>query len=103
MLRRLLVGLGLAALIALPAAAQTADDVIARNNDAKGGLAKQKAVQSARLTGRATVAPGVEAPIVIRDQAAEVPANRHRRPGPDHHPGLRRRGRLDAEPALGPD
>ena len=65
MVRRLLVGLGLAALIALPAAAQTADDVIARNNDAKGGLAKQKAVQSARLTGRATVGPGIEAPIVI--------------------------------------
>jgi len=65
MVRRLLVGLGLAALVALPAAAQTADDVIARNNDAKGGLAKQKAVQSARLTGRATVGPGIEAPIVI--------------------------------------
>ena len=65
MVRRLLVGLGLAAFVALPAAAQTADDVIARNNDAKGGLAKQKAVQSARLTGRATVGPGIEAPIVI--------------------------------------
>jgi hypothetical protein len=65
MVKRLLVGLGLAALIAIPAAAQTVDDVIAKNNDAKGGLAKQKAVQSVRMTGRATVGPGIEAPIAI--------------------------------------
>lgn len=65
MVRRLLVGLWLAALVAMPAAAQTADDIIAKNNDAKGGLAKQKAVQSVRMTGRATVGPGIEAPIVI--------------------------------------
>jgi len=65
MVRRLLIGLGLAALIAMPAAAQTADDIIGKNNDAKGGLAKQKAVQSVRMTGRATVGPGIEAPIVL--------------------------------------
>ena len=65
MVRRLFVGLWLAALVAMPAAAQTADDIIAKNNDAKGGLAKQKAVQSLRMTGRATVGPGIEAPIVL--------------------------------------
>lgn len=65
MVRRLLVGLGLAALIAMPVAAQTVDEIIAKNNDAKGGLAKQKAVQSIRMTGRATVGPGIEAPIVF--------------------------------------
>jgi outer membrane lipoprotein-sorting protein len=65
MVRRLFVGLWLAALVAMPAAAQTADDIIAKNNDAKGGLAKQKALQSVRMTGRATVGPGIEAPIVI--------------------------------------
>jgi hypothetical protein len=65
MVRRLLFGLGLAAFIAMPAAAQTADDIIGKNNDAKGGLAKQKAVQSVRMTGRATVGPGIEAPIVL--------------------------------------
>jgi hypothetical protein len=65
MVRRLLVGFGLAALVAMPAAAQTVDDIIAKNNDAKGGLAKQKAVQSVRMTGRMTVGPGIEAPIVL--------------------------------------
>jgi hypothetical protein len=65
MVRRLIVALGLAALIAMPAAAQTADDIIGKNNDAKGGLAKQKAVQSVRMSGRATVGPGIEAPIVL--------------------------------------
>ena len=65
MVRRLLVALGLAVLVAAPAAAQTVDEIIAKNNDAKGGLAKQKAVQSVRMTGRATVGPGIEAPIVF--------------------------------------
>ena len=65
MLRRLLVGAGLAALVAMPAAAQTVDDIIAKNNDAKGGLAKQQALQSVRMTGRMTVGPGIEAPIVL--------------------------------------
>ena len=65
MVRRLFVLLGLAALAALPASAQTVDEIIAKNNDAKGGLAKQKAVQSMRMTGRMTVGPGVEAPIVL--------------------------------------
>ena len=65
MVRRLLVGAGLAALVAMPAAAQTVDDIIAKNNDAKGGLAKQQALQSVRMTGRMTVGPGIEAPIVL--------------------------------------
>lgn len=65
MLRRVLVGIGLAALLATPAAAQTVDDIIAKNTDAKGGLAKQKAVQSMRMTGRMTVGPGIEAPLVV--------------------------------------
>jgi outer membrane lipoprotein-sorting protein len=65
MLRRVLVVLGLAVLVAMPAAAQTADDIIAKNNDAKGGLARQKAVKSVRMTGRMNVGPGIEAPIVL--------------------------------------
>jgi hypothetical protein len=65
MVRRLIVGIGLAALVAVPAAAQTVDEIIAKNNDAKGGLAKQRAVQSVRMTGRMTVGPGIEAPIVV--------------------------------------
>jgi hypothetical protein len=65
MVQRLLVGLALAALAARPASAQTADEIIARNTDAKGGLAKQKAVQSMRMIGRMTVGPGIEAPVVL--------------------------------------
>ena len=65
MLRRALVVLALSMLVAMPSAAQTADDIIAKNNDAKGGLAKQKAVTSVRMTGRMTVGPGIEAPIVL--------------------------------------
>jgi hypothetical protein len=65
MLRRAVAVLGLAVLVAMPAAAQTADDIIAKNNDAKGGLARQKAVKSVRMTGRMTVGPGIEAPIVL--------------------------------------
>jgi len=65
MLRRAVAVLGLAMLVAMPAAAQTADDVIAKNNDAKGGLARQKAVKSVRMTGRMIVGPGIEAPIVL--------------------------------------
>jgi hypothetical protein len=65
MLRRAVAVLGLAVLGAIPAAAQTVDDIIAKNNDAKGGLAKQRAVKAVRLTGRMTVGPGIEAPIVL--------------------------------------
>jgi len=87
MLRRVLVVLGLAMLVAMPAVAQagdqvpakglgaivatpsaapqTPDDIIAKNNDAKGGLAKQKAVTSVRMTGRMNVGPGIDAPIVL--------------------------------------
>jgi hypothetical protein len=65
MLRRAVAVVGLAVLVAMPAAAQTADDIIGKNIDAKGGLAKQKAVQSVRMTGRMIVGPGIEAPIVL--------------------------------------
>jgi outer membrane lipoprotein-sorting protein len=65
MVRRLVVMFGLAALVGGTAAAQTADEIIAKNNDAKGGLARQKAVQSVRMTGRMTIGPGIEAPLVL--------------------------------------
>jgi len=65
MRRRLLTGLALGVLIALPVSAQTVDDLIAKNLQAKGGLQKLKAVQAARLTGTMTVGPGMEAPFVL--------------------------------------
>jgi hypothetical protein len=58
---------GLAAVLALcgPARAQTVDEIIARSFEARGGLDKVKAIRSLRMTGRATVAPGTEAPVTI--------------------------------------
>ena len=65
MLRKALVGLVAAAAIAAHASAQTVDELIAKANDARGGLARIKAVQSVRMTGRMTMGPGVEAPITL--------------------------------------
>ena len=67
---RLLQRFALAAvtsLFALPLAlhAQTADDVINAYLKARGGLAKVKAVQSERVTGVITFAPGVEGPFFV--------------------------------------
>lgn len=65
MFRKLFGVVALGALVASPAAAQTLDDVLAKNFEAKGGLARMKAVQSVRLTGKMTLGPGLEAPIVL--------------------------------------
>jgi hypothetical protein len=65
MLRKALVGLVAGATLAAPALAQTVDDVIAKANDARGGLEKMKAVQSVRMKGKMTMGPGLEAPITI--------------------------------------
>jgi outer membrane lipoprotein-sorting protein len=65
MLRRLLTGVALAALAPALASAQTADELIAKNLEAKGGLPKIKAVQTMRLSGTMPVGPGVEAPFVM--------------------------------------
>src|SRR5512136_1682531 len=45
--------------------AQTADDVINAYLTARGGLAKIKAVQTERVTGVITFAPGVEGPFFV--------------------------------------
>ena len=49
--------------LALPA--QTADDVINAYLKARGGLAKIRAVQTERVTGTITFAPGVEGPFFV--------------------------------------
>jgi hypothetical protein len=64
-MRRTSIAFVLALLVALPAAAQTADDIIAKSIAAKGGLAKLQAVKTVRMTGRMTVGPGIDAPIVL--------------------------------------
>jgi hypothetical protein len=63
MLRKVLVGL--AAALAVPASAQTVDELVAKANEARGGVAKIKAVQSVRMTGRMTMGPNAEAPITL--------------------------------------
>lgn len=47
------------------ARAQTVDELIGKYMEARGGKAQIKALQSARLTGKMTMAPGVEAPLTL--------------------------------------
>lgn len=55
-----------AALLAMPAAhAQTVDEIISKNLDARGGKDKIMAVKTARATGRMVMGPGMEAPFTI--------------------------------------
>jgi len=65
MLRKALLGLVAGATLTAPAFAQTVDEVIAKANEARGGLEKMKAVQSVRMKGKMTMGPGLEAPITI--------------------------------------
>jgi outer membrane lipoprotein-sorting protein len=59
----------LAAALMLAAAtglrAETVDEVIAKHVQARGGLDKLKAVQTARFTGKMSVGPGMEAPVTL--------------------------------------
>jgi len=68
MLRRILVVLGLLTAFASVASAQTVDDIIAKCNTARGGLDKIKAINTIRLTGKMTVGPGFEAPVVMLEK-----------------------------------
>jgi outer membrane lipoprotein-sorting protein len=63
-MRKALSGLLFAAL-AVPGAAQTVDEVIAKHLEARGGVARIKAVKSIKLTGKMTLGPGIEAPVVL--------------------------------------
>lgn len=68
--RRLLPHLALAAVVfqfAFPIlmAAQTADDIINAYLKARGGVAKIKAIQTERVTGTITFAPGVAGPFTV--------------------------------------
>jgi outer membrane lipoprotein-sorting protein len=65
MLRHVLLAAAIAAIVAVPVSAQTADEIIAKNLEAKGGAAKLKAVQSVRMTGTMLVGPGMSVPIVL--------------------------------------
>lgn len=65
MFRRMFAALGLVAILATAASAQTVDDIISKNIAARGGMDKLKAIQTVRMTGKMTVGPGFEAPMVM--------------------------------------
>jgi hypothetical protein len=65
MFRRIGLTLGLIAALASIASAQTLDEVLAKNLQARGGLDKINAVKTIRMTGTMTVGPGMEAPLVM--------------------------------------
>ncbi|MCU0647398.1 MAG: hypothetical protein MUF00_05355 [Gemmatimonadaceae bacterium] len=66
-MRRSLFAAAAAAVLSLPAVApaQTVDDVIAKYVEARGGLAKLKAITSLKAVGKMEVGPGIEAPIAM--------------------------------------
>jgi outer membrane lipoprotein-sorting protein len=69
-IRRMAVALALAVGVAGAASAQTADELVAKNLKAKGGLDNLKAVQSMKITGRMTLpgaggGGGMEIPMTI--------------------------------------
>lgn len=62
MQRKTFAWLLVAALAGAAAQAQTADEIIAKNLQARGGKDKIKAIQSARMTGKMVLGQGMEAP-----------------------------------------
>jgi outer membrane lipoprotein-sorting protein len=65
MLRKYLLGLSALGLLGPQASAQTVDELIAKNVEARGGLEKLKSVKAIRMTGKMTMGPGMEAPISL--------------------------------------
>lgn len=65
MLKKLCFGI-VAVVVLVPAVwAQTADEIIAKNTQARGGLDKLKSVQSLKATATMAMGPGMEAPAVL--------------------------------------
>lgn len=62
MTRKTLLAVGLGLLLAASAGAQTLDEVLAKNYEARGGLDKLTSVETAKITGTMTMGPGIEAP-----------------------------------------
>ncbi|HUJ39967.1 MAG TPA: DUF4292 domain-containing protein [Candidatus Acidoferrales bacterium] len=68
MFKKVAMCLAVATVFTLPAGAQTVDEIIAKNIEARGGEAKLRAVKSIRLTGRFEVGPGMVAPMVMMQE-----------------------------------
>jgi len=65
MLRKLWFGMVAVAMLAPAVRAQTADEIIAKNIQARGGSDKLKSVQSIKSTATMAMGPGMEAPGVL--------------------------------------
>jgi outer membrane lipoprotein-sorting protein len=65
MKRKTFACLFLAGLMGTAVWAQTADEIVAKNIEAKGGREKMKSVQTMRISGKMMMGPGMEAPMVI--------------------------------------
>ncbi len=65
MIRKTFAWLLVAGLAGAAVQAQTADEIIAKNIEARGGKDKIKAVQSIRMTGKIAMGQGMEAPILM--------------------------------------
>ncbi len=63
MLRKTLIGVAAAALLAPLASAQTADQLVAKNLEAKGGLQRIRSMKTMRMTGKMVMGQGMEAPV----------------------------------------
>ncbi len=65
MFLKFVVCLAVAVVFAVPASAQTVDEIVAKNIEARGGMQKLKAAKSVRSTGKMTLGQGMEAPLVL--------------------------------------
>lgn len=65
MIRKTLVGLVVAGLVSTAAWAQTVDELIEKNIQAKGGREKIQAINTLRMTGKMTLGQGMEAPFTL--------------------------------------
>ena len=68
--KKFVLALCAAALLAVSASAQTADELIDKNIKAKGGLEKLKALQSMKFTGKMKMGP-MEAPFIVMKKRPE--------------------------------
>ena len=103
MIRKTFAWLLVAGLTGAAAQAQTADEIIDKNLQARGGKDKIKAVQSERMTGKMVHGPGHGGAVHHGDGAPEQDAHGVHHPGDDRRPGLRRQDRLVGDAVHGQD
>jgi outer membrane lipoprotein-sorting protein len=67
MIRRLVIAACLApALFGIAASAQSADDIVNKHIAARGGLEKMRAIKTLKMSGTATLGPGLQAPFTMQ-------------------------------------